>query len=428
MAPKSGIGGSQLPLLAFVRMEWRIGWRTAAFRLAATAAFIFGISVGGEVGRGVGLSAYSTADAACIYLAFGAIVWMSLAAVRESTLRTNILVFSKPQPSELLALSKFVGAYLQLLAILLAMFAGSIVSRVFNGGLLGFDAYLLQYGRAAAVLFFAACASYLPALLFDSALAGATVGLYWLFTLTGKPYLGKFYFPTYSQNLAAYIALGATLLFATLYFYRRAQRGGARPALWVRAGIPILLLVTGWQFWRVIVEGHDPEARLSPAMERMADQDTALGRRAAGFYLPDQAGKLTGLSDYDGKILVIALWSPRDPDSVLLLDRLNEIQSEFAGSGVQAIAVTICEDTGATTTFAIGEDLHYPVVTDWGSYNAPRGSELSPIATAYRASSLPQVAVTDRRRTVRTILSGIEAYDGDGLRRVVKERLDDEPR
>ena len=42
------------------------------------------------------------------------------------------------------------------------------------------DANAIQYFRSAGVLFFAACASFMLALLFDNALAGATVGLYWL--------------------------------------------------------------------------------------------------------------------------------------------------------------------------------------------------------------------------------------------------------
>jgi peroxiredoxin len=166
----------------------------------------------------------------------------------------------------------------------------------------------------------------------------------------------------------------------------------------------------------------------NPILERMAEQDVSLGRRAAGFTLPDQNGRLTGLSDFEGKILVIALWSPREPDSVFLLDRLNEIQARYGGAGVQAIAVTVCEDTGATTTFARGEGLKYPVVTDWGTYNAPRGSDLSPIATAYRITTLPGVIVTDRRRNVRTLMSGVESYDGSGLMAMVQERLDEEPR
>jgi len=428
MAPSTQSSNPLMPILALTRMEWKIGWRTATFRFAVAVAVLFGWSVGGEPGRGVALSAYSTAEAAWQYMGFFAIVWMSLTAVRETMLRTDIIVFSKPQPGEWLALSKFLGAYLQLLAILLAMFVGSAASRVFSGGLLGAEAYVTQYIRSSGVMFFVAAASYMLALLFDSALAGMTLALYWLLTLAGKPFLGKFYFPAYTQNIAAYLALGLALLFATLYFYRRSRRGSTRPATWVRVGMPLFGLLAAWLFWTVVRDGHDPEAWLNPSLERMAEQDSDVGRRAAGFLLPDQNGKLTALSDFPGSVFVIALWSPHDPDSTLLLDRLNDLQQTYASRGVQPIAITISEDVGAASVFAQGEALRYPVVEDWGTFNAPKNSDISPLASAYRTTTLPMVIVTDRRRRVRAILSGIDSYDGDGLVKAVEERLADEPK
>src|SRR5436305_15096478 len=152
------------PIFALTRVEWRIGRRSLVFRLALVVAFVFGLSVGGDPSRGVALSAFATSEAACQYMGFVAIIWMALAAVRETTLRTDILVFSKPQPGEWLALSKFLGGYIQLLAMLLAMFAGGIVSRMFAGPMIGVEAYVPQYARAAAVLLFTSTASYMLAL------------------------------------------------------------------------------------------------------------------------------------------------------------------------------------------------------------------------------------------------------------------------
>ncbi|HLJ57259.1 MAG TPA: hypothetical protein VKT77_19640 [Chthonomonadaceae bacterium] len=428
MATSSAAASPVAPIFALTRVEWRIGRRSPVFRLALVAAFVFGLSVGGDPSHGVALSAFATAEAACQYMGFIAVVWMALAAVRETTLRTDILVFSKPQPSEWLALSKFIGAYIQLLAMLLAMFAGGIASRSFAGPMTGLEAYLPQYFRAAAVLLFTSAASYMLALLFDSALAGATIGLYWLLIAAGKAFLGKYYFPMYSQNLTAYLCLSLALLFTTLYFYRRARRGSRPASPWVRAGAPLFALLAAWQFWLVIMTGHDPDVHENQGMIRMTEQDTTEGGRAAGFMLPDQRGKLTGLAQFDGKILVIALWSPRDPDSVLLLDRLNDVAAKLGPAGVQPIAVTICEDVGASSLFAFGERLNYPVVADWGTFNAPKGSELSPIADAYRCNALPTVYITDRRRNVKTTLVGIDSYERDSLTNALQQRLAEEPR
>jgi peroxiredoxin len=362
------------------------------------------------------------------FLGFVAIIWMSLAAVRETALRTDILVSSKPQPTERLALVKFLGAFLQILVVLLALFAGAVLGRLLaGGGLAGADAYVAQYLRAAGVLFFAASASYTLALLTDSAIAGALIALYWILTLSGKAFLGKFYFPAYTQNLGAYVALGLALLCLTLWLYRRSRRGAVPAAVWVRVGALAGLLLTGWLFWRVIRDGHDPQARLNPTLERMAEQDTSVGQKAPGFLLPDQNGRIVGLSDYTGKILVIGVWSPREPDAVLMLDRLEDLRKRFAAQGVQPIALCLSEDTGAAATFARGERLGYPVVSDWGTYNAPLNSDISPLGSAYRVDLLPKVVVTDRRRRVRAMVVGTQTYDGDDLEQLVRQRLAEEP-
>ena len=105
------------PLLALTRAELRMGLRAAAFRLAVAGTFLLGWAAGGAPGRGVSSSAYGTAEAAWQYLGFVTVIWMSLAAVRDTVLRTDILVYSKPQPTERLVLAKFLGAFLQLLLI-----------------------------------------------------------------------------------------------------------------------------------------------------------------------------------------------------------------------------------------------------------------------------------------------------------------------
>ncbi|HLK61273.1 MAG TPA: redoxin domain-containing protein [Chthonomonadaceae bacterium] len=429
MAPANPTRTAIGSLLALVGMEWRIGWRTAGFRFVVLLSFLFGFTVGGTLGRGVGLSAYEAAEAGWQVLGFLGIVWVSLAAVRETSLRTGILVFSKPQPMERLAFAKFVGALLQLYAFLFALFLGCMVGRVYTGGgLMGADAYLLQYLRAAGVLFFAASASFTLALLFDNAIAGALVGLYWVLTLAGKSFLGKFYFPAYIQNLSAFLALGATLLCLTLLLYRRSQRGDKPASLSVRLGLPLGLLLTGWLFWSLIQEGNDPHLRLAPALERMGEQDTVVGQRAPGFLLPDQDGKLIGLSDYAGKILLVVIWSPQDSDSVLLLDRLNDLQERYGPKGVQVVAITVNEDNSAATTFAKGERLNFPMVMDWGTGSNPDKAEASPLSSAYRANPKPKLIITDRRRRVQMELSGVDSYDLFSLESIIQERLAAEPR
>jgi ABC-type transport system involved in multi-copper enzyme maturation permease subunit len=420
--------GSLSAFLALTRTEILIGLRSPAFRFAAIMAFLIGCSAGGVPGRGASGSAYATGEAAWKYFGFVVIIWMALTALRDTVMRTDILVFSKPQPTERLVLSKFTGVLLQMLLVLLVLFVGAAVSRLYvAGSFVGFGAYGVQYLRAAAALFLAASASFCLALLSGTPIAGALVALYWILAISGKPYLAKFYFPSYSQNQAAFVFLGICLLCIALWFYRKQRRGGLPASVPARILAFASLALCAFSFWAVINNGHDPQAKMQPALELMSTQDIRDNERVPGFMLPDQNGKLVSPVDYSGKILIIGLWTPDDQESAAMLSLLNDLHAKYGARGVQPIGVAFSEDSSAGATFARGEALSYSVVTDWGTHNAPRTSEMSPVSTAYRTDVLPKVVVTDRSRNVRASFTGLNAYDGDSVEQAVLKCLAKEP-
>lgn len=414
--------------LSLARLEYRIGARTTAFRLLGLAALALGWVSGNAPGRGVSVSAYGAGESGWQYLGFATIVWMALAAVRDTYQRTEALIYSKPQTTERLVLAKFLGAFGQALVLLVLLFAGALCGRFYVAhSLLGFTVYGVQFVRAAVALFFAASASFSLALLADSPVAGAVVGLYWVVMLAGKEYLAKIYFPAYTQNLPVYLTIGALILCIALWFHRRSRRGDQPAPAWVRLSAFAALLVAIGSVRAVVWSGHDPQAITSPFMELVARQNIVFGERAPGFLLPDQAGRPTTLSGLHDRVLLIALWSPRDQESGLLLARLNDLYLRYGSRGVQPVAICISEDTGAAATFAAGERVAYPVVADWGTHNAPKSAESSPVASAYQATTLPMVVVTDRSRRVRSIIAGIATYDGPELETEIERRLRAEP-
>jgi len=111
-----------MPLWALTKFEVLGGLRATAFRFIALLAFLLGLSTGSAPGKGAALSAYATGESAWQYLGFFTVIWMSLAAARESHLRTDILIFSKPQPTERLVFSRFAGYYFHILLILARQF------------------------------------------------------------------------------------------------------------------------------------------------------------------------------------------------------------------------------------------------------------------------------------------------------------------
>jgi hypothetical protein len=422
----ASVARSPFPFLAW--MELRMGLRASLFRFATLLIFALGVSVGRIGGRGAGMSAYATGETACELLGVAVALWVALGALRDAALHTEVLILTKPQSPERLSLARFCGLYGQVLCFLLALFAGAMVGRLSaEGSLLGFPAYGLQYLRAAGVLFFVACASYCLALLGDSPIAGGVVALYWIVAMAGRQFLGKAYFPWYQQNLPAYMLFGAALLGFALWFRNRRLRGNRPAALWARALPPAALLLGSWLLWNVIRTGHDPSAISNPNLERIGYQTINEGERTPGFLLPDQSGRQTSLSQFPGRILLVALWSPRDPDSTLLLARLEAIQQQYGKQNVQPVAICLSEDASAATTFAVGERLHYPLVYDWGTYNGPRQEETSPTALAYRADRLPRLVITDRRHRVRAILEELTAYEGAQIEYALRQRLAEEP-
>lgn len=417
------------PLAALIRAEARIGLRGAPLRAALALSALLGWSVGGAAGDGAGLSALTTGDTACIYIALAAVYWLALAAARDASTSTTAIVLSKPQPMERLVLARFVGGYLQVLALLVALFIGAAASRGWHSGsFAGFIAYPGQFVRAAVVLFVASSAAYTLALMAGTPLAGALAGMYWLVTLGGHDFLAKVYYPYYTQNLAAFTLLGVFLIGLTALVHRRSRRGGTPPTLWSRWLWAIGLLPALVLFWRIVESGHDPMLRESPFMAEVSRQDAYLEKRAPGFMLPDQRGRLVSLSDMPGRICLVALLSPHSEEGILLLDRLRDLQRRYGTSGVQPVAICIANDQGAARSLAHGEGLAFPVLVDWGSHHAPKAIEASPTAAAYRVTDFPYVAVTDRRRRIRAIIEGISAYDGPQLEQAIRQRIEEEPR
>lgn len=414
--------------LSLANLEVRAGIRGPAFRFLSILALIIGFSVGGAPGRGVALSAWAVGEAAWRYLGFVVIVWMSLVAVHETVTRTDLLVYSKPQPTERLVLSKFLSAISQLFVVLLVMYAGGVIARGVSGsGLGGFSIYFTRFAVSAGVLFFTASASFSLALLARTPLAGAVAGLYWLMTLAGKGFLAKAYFPAYTQNQLTYVLLGVAFICAACALHRRQRRGATPPAAWARWLGPIALAASIAALLHVINTGHDPQAATQPALELMSEQAAIPDMKAPGFRLPDPSGKLVSPADFPDKILVIALCSPSESESTFVLERLDEIQKKYGPRGVQALALVLSEDTGAAAAFARGEGVSYPVLQDWGTHNAEKVSEMSPMATAFQINMLPHAVVTDRRRIQRKFLFGIDTYEGTELENAIEERLKAEP-
>src|SRR5207302_189502 len=118
-------------------------------------------------------------------------------------------------------------------------------------------------------------------------------------------------------------------------FYRRGRRGDSLAPIWLAILPPLALLGTTSWLWAVVRDGHDPNAREQPGLDRFTEQNLELGKRVPGFQYPDQNGRITRLSDFPGRILIIAIWSPGEAESVNILAHLNAIHLAHRAQGIQ---------------------------------------------------------------------------------------------
>jgi peroxiredoxin len=122
------------------------------------------------------------------------------------------------------------------------------------------------------------------------------------------------------------------------------------------------------------------------------------GRDAPGFSLPGVDGQTRSLDDYADKAAVIVVFTCNHcPTAIDYEDRLVQIQADYAGKGVQIIAINSNETDGhPTDSFehmverAEDKGFNFPYLRD----------ESQDVAKAYGAMRTPHVFLLDADRKV----------------------------
>ncbi|MDR0364094.1 MAG: peroxiredoxin family protein [Bacteroidales bacterium] len=77
------------------------------------------------------------------------------------------------------------------------------------------------------------------------------------------------------------------------------------------------------------------------ASQKLAAERLSAGNQAPDFMLSDENGKSVSLSDYQGKIVLLAFWSPRENVTPNNLDMLKTMYDDYKKSGFEIVAVSI---------------------------------------------------------------------------------------
>ncbi|NDK12757.1 MAG: redoxin domain-containing protein, partial [Armatimonadetes bacterium] len=317
------------------------------------------------------------------------------AARRDDTVGAGDVVQSRPFPTHLLFVARFLGTYTAVLALYAVVVACSllcplVLAREFASPL----TFVHAFGRGIVPLLFIVALGYCGVAVAGNVLAAAIVALYWLYLLLWGDFLARVFNFSLTQNWPIYgaLALSAVLGTAALRRFQDLRRSGVALPL-AAAGLLVLGLLTAWNR---VVHSHDKPLHRDPLAMQLAAQYAKASPRVPGVWLPDQHGRLWRTSSTDGKVLVLAFWSPHDPDSMTVLDDLRTALKDVPRASVACLAVCLADDHALSAHVASEGRYPFTMVTDTGTHFSGKLEDCAPLAEAFELAKLPSVYVTDR--------------------------------
>ncbi|MDE2305900.1 MAG: TlpA family protein disulfide reductase [Gammaproteobacteria bacterium] len=126
-----------------------------------------------------------------------------------------------------------------------------------------------------------------------------------------------------------------------------------------------------------------------------------LGRPAPDFVLKDLAGDNVRLSEYRGRVVLLAFYARWAGDSRLEMPALGRIDTTYRRAGVSVLGVSVDADTGRAAEFARAMHVDYPLLLDGGAR----------IGRAYDLRKIPLTILIDRSGIVRYVKAGYRRGD-----------------
>ncbi|MCA1189593.1 MULTISPECIES: TlpA disulfide reductase family protein [unclassified Saccharopolyspora] len=109
-----------------------------------------------------------------------------------------------------------------------------------------------------------------------------------------------------------------------------------------------------------------------------------------------EEGKRIGLSDYEGKVVVVNLWGSWCGPCRAEADDLQAVQDKMGPQGVQVLGVDVRDSRSAAADFHRDRSLTYPSIFD------PSGRSLLSLKN-YPRSAVPSTIILDRQHRVAAV-------------------------
>jgi hypothetical protein len=361
----------------------------------------------GARGTGAALAAYGAWHTIVLGVGVLAALLAGGAAARDRRQAVAELVLAKPGGSapELVVL-RFLGVWLSVMTAAALILVVTCVGQLALGRTpWHLQPYLMALVLCAIPLALASAFGFLLSSVF-APLSSGIAATYWVAVPLARPHTPTILDLTLSQHWLVSVLLSAALVMLAAGLYARPVRGrgpSGRRSAWLAVG---LFLAAGLAALAVISAGEDALMDPDPVLSAMSAQTKFGSKRAPGFWLPGRRGPVE-MSEFSGRPVALAFWSPAVPSSARTLAPLAQLAREYRRTGLSCVAICLDRDSATMPLFARELSTDLVLVWDRGQHFG-KGVEWSdsPLAVAYDVSNVPTIFVLDRRRALVSTLSG----------------------
>jgi peroxiredoxin len=146
------------------------------------------------------------------------------------------------------------------------------------------------------------------------------------------------------------------------------------------------------------------------------DPGPQVGMPAPEFTLPDLEGKLHGLADFRGRVVVLNFWATWCPPCIDEMPSLQRLHQALADRGIAVVAVSVDERFSDVPAFVQRFDLTFSVLYDEGKK----------VSRKYQTFKYPETYILDREGRLKSKVVGPRDWAAPTVIRDIVDLLKDE--
>ena len=166
----------------------------------------------------------------------------------------------------------------------------------------------------------------------------------------------------------------------------------------------VIIAFTGYNMNQMLQEEiaiSVPQAMAIPVIEK---DDGIIGSSRPNFSLPDVAGEVRNIAEWDGKVIAINFWATWCPPCIKEIPEFVELQHKYEAQGLQFIGIAL-QRPEEVLDFMKEKGMNYPVLA--GEMEVIEISELY----GNNIGALPYTVIIDRAGLIQYVKRGPLSMD-----------------